>query len=192
MTARLSLAVLLAVLVTPGMRAATQTANPPAGEKRIEVVTLPTPNSPLVAIRVMFRVGSIDDPKGKEGLAALTALMVGSSGTARRTYPELVEAMYPLAASVNVLTDREVTVFATQVNRDTLEDVRALLQEVLLQPGFREEDFTRHRDQLMAYLTTTLRSANDELLGLEMIQQVVFRGHPYEHAPAGTVDGCAQ
>lgn len=180
-------ALLFSVVTVFGAPLAAQT--PPTAGKVIEVVTLPTPDSPLVAIRFMFRAGSIDDPKGKEGLSALTALMVGSSGTAKRTYPQLVEAMYPLAANIGVVTDREVTVFATQVNRDTLGDVTALLQEVLLEPGFREEDFTRHRDQLMAFLTTTLRSANDELLGLEMIQQVTFRSHPYTHAAAGTVDG---
>lgn len=188
MIARLASTLLVAALAAPGQPLA-QVAGPAAAGKAIDLVSLPTPNSPLVAIRLMFRVGSIDDPKGKEGLASLTALMVGSSGTAKRTYPQLVEAMYPLAASISVLTDREVTVFGTQVNRDTLKDVTALLQEVLLEPGFREEDFTRHRDQLMAYLTTTLRSANDELLGLEMIQQVIYRGHRYEHSPAGTVEG---
>jgi zinc protease len=42
---------------------------------------------------------------------------------------------------------------------------------------------------LLAYLTTTLRSANDELLGLELIQETIFHDHPYGHAPAGTVQG---
>src|SRR5687767_13819339 len=109
-------ALLFSVVTVFGAPLAAQT--PPTAGKVIEVVTLPTPDSPLVAIRFMFRAGSIDDPKGKEGLSALTALMVGSSGTAKRTYPQLVEAMYPLAANIAVVTDREVTVFATQVNRD--------------------------------------------------------------------------
>ena len=166
---------------------ATTLARQPA--PAIEVVTVPVPDSPLVSVRLMFRAGSIQDPKGKEGLSALTALMVGSSGTARRTYAELVDELYPIAARIGVLTGRETIVLASQVHRDTLPTFTSLFLEAVLQPGFREEDFTRNRDQLLAHLTTTLRSANDELLGLEMIQQVIFHDHPYGHAPAGTVEG---
>ena len=35
----------------------------------IRTVFLPSPANPLVALRVFFQVGSVDDPKGKEGLA---------------------------------------------------------------------------------------------------------------------------
>ena len=154
-----------------------------------ELITLASAESPLVSIRAMFRAGSILDPPGKEGLSALTALMVGASGTAKRPYSTLIEALYPMAAEIGVITDREVVVFSSQVHRETLSDFTSLFEEVLLDPGFREEDFSRNRDQLQAFLTTTLRSANDERLGLEMIQQVIYKGHPYGHAAAGTVAG---
>jgi zinc protease len=161
----------------------------PKPASRIETVTLPSPDSPLVAIRLLLDVGSIDDPPGKEGLAALTAQMVAQAGTQKRSYSELVDALYPMAAEIDVDTDREVTVIRGEIHREKLADYVALLEEVLLQPGFDESDFTRNRDQLKSYLTTTLRASNDELLGLEGLQQVIFEGHPYGHAPQGTVQG---
>ena len=184
---RISLSALALLLAGAAPGAAQAPAAPPG----FEVVTLPSPGSPLVSVRAMFHAGSIYDPPGKEGLSALTAMMVGASGTGARTYAELIEAFYPMAADIEVFTDREVVVFASQVHRDTLGDFTTLFEETLLRPGFREDDFTRNRDQLRSFLTTTLRSANDELLGLEMIQQVIFEGHPYGHAPAGTVAGLA-
>lgn len=159
----------------------------PAGGSAIEMVTLPS-STPLVSIRLMFDVGSIHDPKGKEGLATLTALMVAQAGTQKRSYTELLEALYPMAASIGTSTDREATVFAGSVHQETLNDYVKLLQESLLQPAFAESDFTRNKEQLLAYLTNTLRSS-DELLGLEMLQQEIFEGHPYGHEPAGTVEG---
>lgn len=155
----------------------------------IDTVTLPSPESPLVAVRLMFDAGSIHDPEGKEGLAALTALMIGEAGTQKREYSELVDLLYPMAASIDVRTDREVTLISGEIHREKLDEYIALLQEVVLEPGFGESDFTRNREQLKTYLTTTLRASNDELLGLETIQQVLFAGHPYEHAPQGTVTG---
>ena len=165
-----------------------QSAAEPGAGRQIELVAVPA-DSPLVSIRVMVSAGSIYDPPGKEGLSALTALMLGASGTARRSYAELVEAFYPMAAGIGVQTGREVTVFTAQVHREVLADFARLFVEALVEPGFRADDFARHREQLLAHLTTTLRSANDELLGLELIQQAIFRDHPYGHAPAGTVAG---
>jgi zinc protease len=177
-----SLALALALATAP---APAQQQKEPA----IEVVTLPSAGSPLVSIRLLFDVGSIHDPAGQEGLASLTALMVGQGGTRKRSYSELLEALYPMAAEIDVATDREVTVFSGTVHRDSLAEYTALLQEALLQPAFSQEDLERNRDQLLASLTNTLRSGSDELLGLEAIQQAIFAGHPYEHAADGTIAG---
>jgi zinc protease len=167
------------------------TAAAQAATATIETVLLPSPQSPLVAVRLMLDVGSIHDPAGKEGLAALTALMVGQAGTTERTYSELADALYPMAASIEASTDREVTVIAGEVHRDTLADYTALLAEAFLRPAFAQADFERNKEQLLAYLTSTLRAANDEMLGLEALQGAIFAGHPYAHPPAGTVQGLA-
>jgi zinc protease len=160
----------------------------PVAAAPIETVTLPNASSPLVAIQVRFDVGSVQDPAGKEGLAALTAMMIGQAGTQKRSYTDLVEALYPMAAAIDSATDREVTVIGGLIHRDRLADYTALLEEALLHPGFSKEDFERNRDQLSSTLTSTLRS-NDERLGLELLQQKIFQGHPYGHSPAGTVEG---
>ncbi|MBV8200594.1 MAG: insulinase family protein [Acidobacteria bacterium] len=156
-----------------------------------EIVALPSAASPLVAIRLLFRAGSIDDPAGKEGLAALTSLMVAEASTAKRPYSQLLEDLYPLAAEIHSNADREVTVFSGTVARAALDTYTGLLEEALLAPAFSDSDFRRNKQQLLSYLTDTLRSASDELLGLEAIQQRIFAGHPYGHAPAGTVAGLA-
>lgn len=162
---------------------------PPAAAPAIETVELPSPGSPLVAVRLLFRAGSIHDPAGKEGLAALTGLMTAQAGTEERSYAELLEALYPMAAEIDVETDREVTVVSGETHVDNLAAYTDLLAEAVLTPAFSESDFERNKDQLLSYLTSTLRSANDELLGLEAIQQEIFERHPYGHAPEGTVSG---
>ncbi|HVR09240.1 MAG TPA: insulinase family protein, partial [Thermoanaerobaculia bacterium] len=154
-----------------------------------EIVALPSATSPLVAIRLLFRIGSIDDPAGKEGLASLTALMVSQASTAKRPYSQLLEDLYPLAAEIQSHTDREVTVFSGTVARAAVDTYAELLEEAVLTPAFSDSDFRRNKQQLLSYLTNTLRSASDELLGLEALQQHIFAGHPYGHAPAGTVAG---
>jgi zinc protease len=154
-----------------------------------ERVEVPSPASPLVAIRLLFRAGSMDDPPGKEGLAGLTALMVAQAGTAHRSYNQLLHDLYPLAAEIDGSVDREVTVFSGTVTRESAATYTRLLEEALLSPGFAEADFKRNKAQQLSYLNDTLRSGDDELLGLEALQDQIFAGHPYGHSAVGTVAG---
>lgn len=171
-----------------GLAAVPAGAQQSANAGPVEVVALPNASSPLVSVRLQFNVGSIHDPAGKEGLATLTSMMIGQAGTQKRSYTDLVDALYPMAASINTGTDREVTLVAGTIHRDKLGEYTALLKEALLQPGFSKEDFDRNKEQLVAALTNSLRS-NDEMLGLELLQQEIFKGHPYGHSPVGTVEG---
>ena len=41
-----------------------------------QCVLLPVPSDPTISFRLWFKVGSQDDPPGKEGLAAITAAML--------------------------------------------------------------------------------------------------------------------
>ncbi|HXU44141.1 MAG TPA: pitrilysin family protein [Thermoanaerobaculia bacterium] len=198
-TTRTALALLALALVASGAGAAKAKPKkkPPVPQPvakvmedpRIDTLAVPSAGSPLVAVRLLFRAGSIDDPAGKEGLAALTGLMLGQASTAKRSYGDLVAALYPIAASIEVNTDREVTTITGEVHRDNLATYTSLLLEAVTEPAFTQADFERNREQLLTYLTNTLRGTNDELLGLEAIQGAIFPGHPYAHSPAGTVQG---
>jgi zinc protease len=170
----------------PLLAAAPSRAAQPAGA--LDVVELPSSASPLVSVRLLFNAGSIYDPPGKEGLAGLTGLMLARSGTQKRPYSDLLEALYPMAADIGLRVDREVTALDGTVHRDQLDAYTALLEEALLRPGFAESDFQRNKAQLLASLTNTLRAGSDELLGLEALQDKIFAGHPYGHPTQGTVE----
>ena len=90
------------------------------GEER-NTVLLKSPGNPLVSFRLVFHVGSSQDPPGKEGLAALTSLMLSQGGTEELSMTEVMEALYPMAAGVSAQPDKEVTTFIGRAHRDHLE-----------------------------------------------------------------------
>ena len=155
----------------------------------IRTVLLPSPANPLVAIRVVFQVGSVDDPRGKEGLALLTAQMLGKGGSKARTYAELLEALYPLAAQIRVYGDKETVVFEGTVHRDNLAKFADLLADQVLAPRFADDDFTRNRQDALDHVTKTLRGNADEDLGKQAMTGLLFDGHPYGTPSQGTVAG---
>jgi zinc protease len=154
-----------------------------------KTVLLPSAGSPLVSIRLVFRTGAVDDPKGKEGLAALTAAMLGKGGTREHAYPEVLDALYPMAAEIHLRADKEATVFEGTVHRDNLAAYAQMLTAQILEPRFAEEDFTRNRQEALDYLTKTLRGNDDENLGKQALAASMYRGHPYGRPTAGTVAG---
>ena len=150
-------------------------------------VLLPN-RSPLVSFRILFMTGSAADPKGKEGLASLTAAMLAEGGSRTKTYSEITDAMYPMAASFSWQVDKEMTVFSGTTHVDNLNKYYSLVREMLLDPGFREDDFARLKEEAINYLKNSLRGGNDEELGKEVLYTMIYPGtHPYGHQNIGAV-----
>src|SRR5688572_23462475 len=106
---------------------------------KIDSVLMPN-RSPLVTFRLVFMTGAAFDPKGKEGLAALTAAMLAEGGSRKMSYEQIVEAMYPLATSFNWQIDKEMTAFTGTTHIDNLDTYYGLISQMLLDPGFRDDD----------------------------------------------------
>ena len=144
--------------------------------------------SPLVSFRILFMTGSAADPQGREGLASLTAAMLAEGGSRTKTYAEITDAMYPMATSFSWQVDKEMTVFSGTTHVDNLDKYYSLIREMLLDPGFREDDFTRLKEDAINYLKTSLRGGNDEELGKEVLYTMIYPGtHSYGHQNRGAV-----
>ena len=143
--------------------------------------------SPVVSFRIQFLTGAIDDPNGKEGLANLTAAMLANGGSKKLTYDEIVEQFYPMATGFGYQTDKEMTTFVGSTHVDNLDKYYDLINQMLLDPGFREDDFTRIKQDTINSLKVGLRQSNDEELGKERLYNIIYKNHPYEHYTLGTI-----
>lgn len=150
------------------------------------VVELPG-KSPLATIRFVFTTGAASDPADKPGLASLTAQMLVNSGTKTLTYKQITDALYPMATGIYAYSDKEMTTFVGQTHIDNLDKFYAIMRDIVLNPGWRAEDFTRVRDDQINALRVSLRGNNDEELGKEVLYNVIYAGHPYGHEDMGTV-----
>ena len=54
-------------------------------EGSMKFTELKSEKSSLIAFRIILRAGSVNDPKGKEGLNALTARLIADGGTGSLT-----------------------------------------------------------------------------------------------------------
>ncbi len=142
--------------------------------------------SPLVTIRVVFTTGSASDPAAKPGLADLTASLLGRGGTRDLTYKQVIDAFYPMAASVEVYSDKEMTTFVGETHVDNLDRFYSIMRDMILHPRWDPEDFTRVRDGALNGLRVGLRGNNDEELAKEELYNLLYAGQPYGHENLGT------
>ena len=186
MTGRAMLSALLAAVWLAGAGCA---GPGPSAESTAAGAGFRAPDSPIVNLRIVFRTGSVDDPDGLNGLNAVTALMIGAGGTESLAYEDLAQVLYPWAASISARYDKEVTTITGRVHRDHLEPFYAIVRDLIATPRFDPADFERNRDRLRNGVVSTLRGNDDEELGKEALNALMYRGHPYAAPAMGTEAG---
>jgi zinc protease len=163
------------------------TASAVAAEKlpQSQCVLLPLPADPTVSFRFWFKVGSQDDPPGKEGLAAVTAAMLTEAATEKNSYEAILDRLFPLAGGYSASTEVEMTVVSGRIHKDNLGEYYPLLMQAVLMPAFRQQDLDRIRSRAIDYLENGLRYSSDEDLAKAVLYETIFAGTPYGHIPAG-------
>jgi zinc protease len=187
----------------PDPRAALSVTSTPAAPAPLRVVTTLSDKSPIVDVRVVFQAGSADDPVGREGLTALAATLMREA-TVDKDAAALAEALFPMAAELDVQVDKDTTVFSGRVHRDHIDRFLPIFVDVILHPRLAAADFARLKDDARASIVATLRNGADEALQREALEAALYdpavvlgaaagpaatTGHPYRHTPAGTVQG---
>ncbi len=177
-----------AMATTPGLARFESVAKSATVGPELAIVTQLSP-LPRLDVKLLFTAGSAHDPKGKEGLAALTARMIAQAGSKDRRIDEIRKALFPMAGSFDAQVDREMTTFTGVIHKDNWAAFFDMVLPQLTDPGFHEEDFRRLKDAQMNALVQNLRNSNEEELGKERLQELVYRGTPYGHPVLGTVAG---
>jgi zinc protease len=152
------------------------------------IVALHEADSPFIAFNIWVRSGSASDPKGKEGLASLTAALVAGGATTQDSLEQILEKLYPLAAGYGGSVDKEMTNFTGRVHRDNLDAFYALFRNALMAPAFTEADFNRIKAQRLNVLERGRRYSRDEELSKQLLFWMAYEGTPYQHPEEGYVD----
>jgi zinc protease len=150
-----------------------------------EVVELKLPNSNKVVVKLMFRNGSISDPAGKEGLTFTTASLLTQGGTEDRSYSEIQDKLFPMAADYSSSVDKEVSVFTFSVHTDFLDEFYPILSSIMLRPAFDEADFKRVTVNQQNFVDQVIRASSDENYSKMALEDLLFRGSNYQHMKQG-------
>jgi zinc protease len=152
------------------------------------LVALPPSHGAAISMSIQFRTGAVDDPPGKAGLTRLTANVMAEGGTEKLDSRRLLDAMFPMATSVRVRVDKELVTFSTTMHKDHLDQMVAILTDVVAHPRWDEKEFARLRDEMVNDVEKRLRQGDDENLGKEALGELMYKGHPYGRSTLGHVN----
>jgi len=161
----------------------------PEPKKGVLNVVLQKSALPQINLKLLFAAGSAHDPAGKEGLARLAAALVAEGGSKALRIDEIKKALFPMAGGFDAQVDKEMTTFTGVIHKDNVQAFLDVVLPMLTEPGLRAEDFQRIKDHQRNALVQDLRNNNEEELGKERLQTIVFAGTPYGHPALGTIEG---
>jgi zinc protease len=137
---------------------------------------------PLVEMQLLIPSGAAADPRGKEGLAALTAALL-ARGSAGRSGAQFAEEVEFLGGVLQADADRDRILVAGEFAARDFETGLALLAGMVRRPAFAPDEVERERDLLGAARDAALDAPED--LADEALARVLFAGHPYARPIAG-------
>ncbi len=144
----------------------------------LQLLVLEDHRVPLINGRLLFRAGKRWDPAGKEGLGAVTALMLQAGGTRTKTSSQIAMELDVIPASLNVFMDAATGVATFSCLKFDEERLLALLVEVLSTPEFRADGLARVKGGVLTQLR--LRDSNvDELGPFELAKLIYGAASPY-------------
>jgi zinc protease len=148
----------------------------------LRVVVAERQGVPLAAVRLVLRGGASLDPRGRSGLAHLTAL-TARRGTRRRSGPEIDLAVESLGADLGAGVDEDATYFGLSAPVEALPRCLDILADVAIAPAFPPSEVQRLRRREIASLAHDLDEPG--VVADRAMLHAAYGDHPYGHPPEG-------
>lgn len=142
----------------------------------VRLHVLPRRAVPVVALRMAVTGGLLAEDETNAGIGSFTSAM-WTRGTAKRSAGDFASAVEDLAAEIEGFSGRSSCGVTLECMGDALEKGLDLFAEVLLEPGFAEDEVERERRETLA----AFDRLEDQLAqrAFMLFAETEFERHPY-------------
>ena len=149
----------------------------------VELLGTVSDETPTVQMDIRFPAGERYVPKGKEGLANLTAAML-QEGSIDSSLEELQARLDKIGSEVSINASSYTTTLSLSSLEKYLPQTLSVVEEVLSKPAFNEHDFARVKKQMLEGIV--YQHQKPSWLASQATRQVLFDGSIYQRASDGT------
>src|SRR5439155_2509735 len=137
---------------------------------------------PLVSGVLAVEQGASADPAGEEGLAVLTARLL-SEGAGARSAAQLADEIDTLGVSLDNTAGWDSSLIRLRGLEQNLDDVMALVADMVLRPRFEEAEFDREQKLRLAEILSDRDDPRS--ISVERTARFVYGAHRYGTQLAG-------
>ena len=145
--------------------------------------------TPAVTIHAGFLAGSVYDPSAQAGLAHFVSRTI-DRGTATRPAGIIAEELDRRGVSLSTMVNRHATALICTCLIEDLDDVLALLADIVMHPIFPDEEVATTRNEIV----TLIRQDEDNpaVMSTEgLLADLYGADHGYGRRPRGSVESVA-
>lgn len=154
----------------------------------MQVVLVSQNEQPAISVRMIIRAGAAHDPKGKHGLAMMTATLL-DQGAGTRTAEQIAEEIDFIGGALGTGAGTDLSFVNAVVMNDSYNVALGLMSDIVMRPTFAQDEIDRQRSQAMSALKV---SAEDpESVADRVIDRLIYGFHPYGMPGAGTAESLA-
>lgn len=150
----------------------------------IEVLGTEAIETPTIQLQIAIPAGNRYVPKGKEGLASLTAAMM-EEGTTTSSSEELQKKLDKLGSSVSFNSGSYTTTISVASLTKNIDQTLAIVNEMLFEPAFEQADFDRLQKQAVEGLV--YEHQRPSWLASQATREILFKGTIFDRSPDGSL-----
>jgi zinc protease len=154
----------------------------------LQVVLVSHHEQPAVSVRMLMRAGAAQDPKGKMGLAMLTAAVL-DQGAGSRSAEQIADSIDFVGGILGSGAGTDLTYVNAVVMKDSLPLALSLMSDVVRRPTFAPEEVERQRQQAMSGLKVA--AEDPDSVASQVIDRLIYGFHPYGLPGNGTAQSLA-
>jgi zinc protease len=150
----------------------------------LQVVIVSHQEQPSVSVRMIVRAGAAHDPKGKMGVAMMTASLL-DQGAGKRSAAQIADAIDFVGGILSTGAGTDLTYVSTVVLKDSLPLALELMADVVRRPTFAQDELDRQRQQALSGMKVAAQ--DPDTVANQVIDRLVYGFHPYGLPGNGTV-----
>jgi predicted Zn-dependent peptidase len=149
----------------------------------LRVITHRMPHLETASLGMWVATGARSELAHEHGVAHMLEHMA-FKGTTSRTARQIAEQIEAVGGGLNAATSFESTDYLARVLKENVPLALDLLADILQNPSFAEEDFTREKEVILQEIASVQDSPDD--IVFELAQEAAFPGQPLGRTILGT------
>lgn len=151
----------------------------------LKIIFINDTSLPRVSLTLLVKSGILQDPKGLEGLNALTSYLL-EQGTQTKNAEQIADAFGALGTEMNITPGADFTLLFSDALSTNKNDLLKLFSEIAMNPSFTDAELNRMRSQMIAGLQK--KNDNPSQFADDKADELVFGKHPYAKDTNGSIE----